>query len=366
MRIAQVSPLFERVPPGGYGGTERVVSYLTEELVRRGHQVTLFATADSITSARLVPGAPAALRPAGRDRFAHIYHVAMLDEVYARADEFDVVHAHVDCLHFPLALRSPVPWLTTIHGRLDLEDIVACYRRFAALPFVSISNDQRRPMPWLHWRATVHHGLPRTLHSPVRRPGDYLAFLGRMSPEKGFEDAVEIARRTGLPLRAAGKLDPSDEVYWRRRVLPFFDSGEVEYVGEIGGRVKDEFLGGARALLFPIDWPEPFGLVMIEAFACGTPVIGYRRGSVPEVIEDGLTGFIVDRVDEAVRAVAHVGRLDRGRIRARFEERFSVERMTDDYLRLYHELGATHGRTHQRAGGATRRAAGPTYRARRA
>jgi glycosyltransferase involved in cell wall biosynthesis len=364
MKIAQVSPLFESVPPVAYGGTERVVSYLTEELVGRGHEVTLFASGDSVTGAELVPGCDRALRLAGRSTFHLPYHLTMVDEVFARIDEFDLVHFHIDCLHFPLTARSSVPAVTTLHGRLDLDEILTCYQRFRNLSFVSISDHQRQPMPWLDWAGTVHHGLPLDLHTPVERPGDYLAFLGRLSPEKGAETAVEIARRAGLPIRVAGKIDPADAAYCAQRIRPLFDAG-IEYVGEIGGRDKDEFLGGARALLFPIDWPEPFGLVMIEAMACGTPVVAYRRGSVPEVIDPGVSGFVVDGLDEAVAAVAACGALDRREIRRTFERRFSVARMTDDYLGIYDhviEQGSHHARATHRLGGTGRRAARASYR----
>jgi glycosyltransferase involved in cell wall biosynthesis len=363
MRIAQVSPLYERVPPVAYGGTERVVSYLTEGLVRRGHEVTLFATGDSITSATLVAGAPRGLRLEADCTDAIIHHVAMIDEVLQRAGDFDVLHFHTDYLHFPLLAHLDLPALTTLHGRLDLPDYVRCFRRFADLDFVSISDAQRTPMPWLSWTSTVYHGLPPDLHTPVARTGDYLAFLGRMSPEKGFEDAVEIARRAGLPLRCAGKLDRNDQTYIDEKVRPLLASPGIEYVGEIGGRDKDEFLGGAAALLFPICWPEPFGLVMIEAMACGTPVVAFRAGSVPEVIDEGITGFIVDDVDAAVRAVPRALALDRGDVRATFDRRFSAERMVDDYLEIYRELvarGRGHGREQlaiARPGGSGARAA---------
>jgi glycosyltransferase involved in cell wall biosynthesis len=365
MKIAQISPLFERVPPVGYGGTERVVSYLTEELVRRGHDVTLFASGDSLTGAELVPGCARALRLDGKSQ-AHLpYHLTMLDEVFARVDEFDLVHFHIDCIHFPLTARHSVAALTTLHGRLDLDDIHECFQHFKNLSFVSISDDQRAPMPWLDWAGTVHHGLPLDLHTPVERPGDHLAFLGRMSPEKGAETAIEIARRAGMPIRLAGKVDDVDVSYFEQKIRPLFSAGDLEYVGEIGGNAKDEFLGGARALLFPIDWPEPFGLVMIEAMACGTPVVAFRRGSVPEVIDDGVTGFVVDSVDDAVAALAACASLDRRLIRETFERRFSATRMTDDYLQIYEHLlerGATHARATHRHGGTGRRAARASYR----
>jgi glycosyltransferase involved in cell wall biosynthesis len=340
MRIAQVSPLYERVPPIAYGGTERVVAYLTDELVARGHDVTLFASGDSETRATLVPGCAKALRLGGCDEDPIAAHVAMIDEVFRRADRFDVIHFHTDYLQFLVLDREPHVAVTTTHGRLDLRDHADVYRRFAHHAFVSISDAQRAPMPWLGWRRTVHHGLPLDLH-PFRAGarGDYLAFLGRLSPEKGCDVAIEIARRAGLPLKIAGKRDRRDRTYLEQRLDPLLArSPHVEYVGEIGGRVKDELLGDARALLFPIAWPEPFGLVMIEAMACGTPVVAFRRGSVPEVIDPGVTGAIVDDVDGAVRALDDVARLDRAAVRATFERRFSARRMADDYLALYHDL----------------------------
>jgi glycosyltransferase involved in cell wall biosynthesis len=363
VRIAQVAPLFERTPPKAYGGTERIVSYLTEGLVARGHDVTLFASGDSKTSARLIPGCERALRGTEVEPWWALYHTRMLDEVYARSADFDLIHFHCDALHFPLARRMATPSVTTTHGRLDLAPIAACFAHFASLSFVAISEDQRRSRPELSWRGMVHHGLPPELHTPVETPGDYLAFLGRMSVEKGCEAAFEIARRAGMPVRFAGKLDQHERAYWAEHVVPAFERGDADYLGEIGGAVKDRFLGGARALLFPIDWPEPFGLVMIEAMACGTPVIAFRRGSVPEVIEDGVTGFVVDDLDEAVAAVARLDELDRATIRRRFEARFTVDTMIDNYLELYRELadhGARHGRdTIRSIGGNGRRAAAP-------
>ncbi|HKB02720.1 MAG TPA: glycosyltransferase family 4 protein, partial [Gemmataceae bacterium] len=326
MRIAQVAPLYEAVPPKYYGGTERVVSYLTEELVRQGHRVTLFASGDSVTRAELVPICPQALRldRACVDRVAP--HVVMLEKVLQAADRFDVIHFHIDYLHFPLTRRIDVPHVTTLHGRLDAPELRSVYDEFSDVPVVSISDAQRRPMPQANWQATVYHGLPPGLYRHHDRPGDYLAFLGRVSAEKRIDRALEIARRTGLRLKVAAKIDAADADYFRT-VEPFLKSPEVEFVGEIGERDKGTFLGGARALLFPIDWPEPFGLVMIEAMRCGTPVIAWPCGSVPELIEDGLTGFVVNSIDDAVRAVQSVGEIDRRRCRGVFEERFSVSRM---------------------------------------
>ncbi|WOH68953.1 glycosyltransferase family 4 protein [Bradyrhizobium sp. BWA-3-5] len=339
MRIAQVAPLFESVPPRLYGGTERVVAYLTEELVRQGHQVTLFASEDSITSAELVPCAPRALRldPDVRDPLPH--HMIMLDKVRERADEFDILHFHVDYLHFPLFRSERGRTLTTLHGRQDLPDHMPFYRRFSDMPLVSISNAQRTPLPGANFVGTVYHGLPLGLHAPsLDRHGSYLAFLGRISPEKRPDRAIAIARAAGLPLKIAAKVDKADQTYFRTVIAPMLDGGDIEFIGEINDNAKDEFLGQAAGLLFPIDWPEPFGLVMIEAMACGTPVLAFPSGSVPEIIEDGLTGRIVSTIDEAVRAIPELLALDRHAIRARFEERFSAARMAADYVKIYHKM----------------------------
>ena len=339
MRIAQIAPLIESVPPQLYGGTERIVSYLTEALVHQGHEVTLFASGDSLTSAELVPCSERALRldPAMREPLP--YYTVMLDRVRRRAADFDVLHFHFDYLHFPLFRDLAGRTLTTHHGRLDLPDLSVVYRAFPEFPLVSISNDQRRPCPNWNWLRTVHHGLPPDRHpfSPLAR-GGYLAFLGRICPEKRPDQAIEIARRAGVPLKIAAKVDRVDQAYFNEVIRPLLRDPLIEYVGEIGERDKAAFLGGALALLFPIDWPEPFGLVMIEAIACGTPVIAYRRGSVPEVLEDGRTGFIVEDLAGAVAAVAKLDRLDRGTVRAGFERRFTAERMAKDYLAAYGSL----------------------------
>jgi glycosyltransferase involved in cell wall biosynthesis len=342
LRIAQVAPLYESVPPQCYGGTERVVSYLTEELVGQGHEVTLFASGDSVTRARLVASCPRSLRLGEGCRDQLVYHIIMLDQVFQRAEEFDVIHFHCDYLHFPLSGRHPVPHLSTLHGRLDIPDLQPLYRQFARQPLVSISNSQRRPLAWANWQGTVYHGLPLDLHTFRGRPGQYLAFLGRISPEKRVDRAIEIARRVGMPLRVAAKVDPADRKYYEDEIRPLLEAAgpSVEFLGEVGGKDKDEFLGNAYALLFPIDWPEPFGLVMIEAMACGTPVIAYRNGSVPEVMEDGVTGFVVDDLEQAVRAVGRVGELSRRRCREVFEQRFSAPRMARDYLTLYRRVVA--------------------------
>jgi glycosyltransferase involved in cell wall biosynthesis len=338
MKIAQIAPLFESVPPRLYGGTERVVSYLTEELVRQGHRVTLFASADSMTSAELVACAPRALRldPMVRDPVPHI--MLMLDMVRERAGDFDVLHFHLDYLHFPLFRAQSGRTLTTLHGRQDLPDHMSFYARFHHMPLVSISQAQRRPLPGANFVGTVHHGLPCDLHKPRLSRGGYLAFLGRISPEKRPDRAIAIARAAGMPLRIAAKVDKADEAYFREMIAPMLDQPGVEFIGEINDRAKGEFLGQAAALLFPIDWPEPFGLVMIEAMACGTPVLAFSHGSVAEIVEDGITGRIVAGVEEAVRALPEVLALDRRAVRTRFEERFSVTRMAKDYVRVYRRM----------------------------
>lgn len=338
MKIAQVSPLYESVPPKYYGGTEGVVSYLTEELVRQGHEVTLFASGDSVTRARLVAPCPQALRLDERCEQPLPYHLVLLEQVAAEADAFDLLHFHIDFLHFPLVERLSTPHVTTLHGRLDLPDLVPMYQAFAHVPMVSISDAQRVPLPWLNWQGTVYHGLPLRQHTFREAPGAYLAFLGRMSPEKGVDRAIAIAQQVDMPLKIAAKVGDDDREYFNQVVQPLLDHPLVEFIGEVGPQDKDAFLGQAYALLFPIDWPEPFGLVMIEALACGTPVIAYRHGSVPEVLEDGVTGWIVEGMEEAVRAVARVPSLSRQRCRQVFEERFSAPRMTQDYLRMYREL----------------------------
>jgi glycosyltransferase involved in cell wall biosynthesis len=340
MRVAQVAPLYESVPPRLYGATERVVSYLTEELVRQGHAVTLFASADSQTAAELVPVCPKGLwrDPAVWETLAH--HVRQLELVAQHARRFDVVHFHGDPLHYPVARRLPCRSLTTLHGLLLPVDHGPLFREFGDAPLVSISDDQRRPLPWANFVATVPHGLPRDLFTFRDRPGDYLAFLGRFVPDKRPDLAVEIARRAGRKLKLAAKLDPGNRLYYEQTVEPLLRASRsfVEYVGEIGGRDKDDLLGGAAALLFPIDWPEPFGMVLIEALACGTPVVAFRRGAVPEVLTDGVTGFIVDGVDEAARAVARVGELSRRACRQVFERRFTADRMARDYVAVYRRL----------------------------
>ncbi len=339
MRIAQVSPLIESVPPKLYGGTERVIFWLTEELVRQGHEVTLFASGDSQTSAELVAGSKGALRfdESVIDPLPHYY--AMLQHVRQRASDFDIIHFHVDYLHFPQFHDMAARTLTTQHGRLDLPDLAPVYRAFPRMPQVSISNNQRQPLPSAHWIATVHHGLPLELHSyDPSAKRDYLAFLGRICHEKRPDRAIEIARRAGIPLKIAAKVDKADRDYFEARIRPLLDDPLVEFIGEINETEKTAFLSGAKALLFPIDWPEPFGLVMIEAMACGTPVITWPCGSVPEIIEDGLTGLHVSSVEEAVAAIDRLDSLDAATIRRRLEELLSAPRMANDYLQLYQQL----------------------------
>jgi len=335
VRIAQVAPLYESVPPQMYGGTERVVSYLTEELVRQGHDVTLFASGDSVTGATLVPASPTALRlsTAVVDPIAH--HVAMIEDVFNRSADFDIIHFHLDYLHYPLARRLPIPSVTTQHGRLDISDLQPLYQRFGDLPVVSISDSQREPLPDINWQGTVYHGLPERQYTLRSQAGQYLAFLGRISPEKGVDRAIEIASRAGIPLKIAAKVDRADQEYFDSIVRPLLDNSLIEFIGEIGYPDKDEFLGNALALLFPINWPEPFGLVMIEAMACGTPVVAYNRGSVPEIIDEGVSGFIVEDEISAVAAVGRLAQVNRGAVRKQFETRFTARRMALDYLAAY-------------------------------
>ena len=339
LRIAQVSPLYESVPPKYYGGTERIVSYLTEELVRQGHEVTLFASGDSVTQAQLIAPCQRSLRLENNciDQMAH--HFLMLERVLKGADRFDIIHFHIDYMHFPLSRRNLVPQVTTLHGRLDIPDLIPLYKEFQEMPVVSISNAQRKPLSWINWQETVYHGLPKDLYTFRKERGEYLAFLGRISPEKRVDRAIEIAKRTGMEIRIAAKIDAVDQEYFKSVIKPLFKNPRVKYLGEIGDREKDEFLGNAYALLFPIDWPEPFGIAMIEAMACGTPVIAYRKGSVPEVIDDGTTGFIVESLGDAVKAVEErVLTLSRELCREVFEERFSASRMAGDYLKVYQRL----------------------------
>ncbi len=341
MRIAQIAPLFETVPPRRYGGTERVVSWVTEALVAQGHEVTLFASGDSTTSAELVPVVPVARRFVPNFETNNAPYARMLELVARRAREFDVLHFHIDFHPFALFSRIGVPFITTLHGRMDQEWTQSIYGLFPEVNLVSISDAQRRPAPGLNFVGTVHHGMPADLLMPVAGgAGDYFAFLGRISPEKGIETAIRIAARAGLKLKVAAKVGAEDQAYYDQIVAPLLAGGSVEFIGEIDDHQKPAFLSGARALLFPIAWPEPFGLVMIEAMACGCPVIAFPQGSVPEVIEDGLTGFIVPDEDAAVAAVGRLGELDRGAIRARFEARWSAARMAADYVGIYRAVMA--------------------------
>jgi glycosyltransferase involved in cell wall biosynthesis len=345
MRIAQVAPLAEAVPPKLYGGTERVVSWLTEELVEQGHDVTLFASGDSKTSAKLVACAPCGLRLAGiRDHTAS--HLVMLDQVRRRAREFDIIHVHIDLLHYPLFQDLAHKCVTTLHGRLDVPDFMPVYEAFPQMPLVSISHDQRKPMPPnANWLATVHHGLGSAACPFQPEPGAYLAFLGRISPEKRPDRAIEIAKRAGVPLKIAAKVDKADEDYFKKTVEPLLDDPLIEFVGEIDDREKCGFLGRALALLFPIDWPEPFGLVMIEAMSAGTPVIAWRNGAVPEVVAHGVSGLVVESMDEAVAAVGTVGKMRRADVRDQFLTRFTAARMAKDYLKAYEALLSNESRT---------------------
>jgi glycosyltransferase involved in cell wall biosynthesis len=339
MKIAQISPLIESVPPRLYGGSERIVSYLTEELVRRGHDVTLFATADSQTDAKLVGCAPMALRLDCNVRDPIPHYMLMLDKVREVAHRFDILHFHIDQFHFPVFRHMADRTVTTLHGRQDLPDLKPLYQGFHQMPLVSISDDQRQPIADANFVATVHHGIPPKLHRPTYRPGGgYVAFLGRIAPEKGIEYAIAIARASGIHLKIAAKIDKADEAYFREKVAPLLNAPGIEFIGEINEQGKTEFLGEAEALLFPIDWPEPFGLVMVEAMACGTPVLAFRRGSVSEVIDQDVTGAIVDTTDEAVQALPRVLSLDRTAVRQRFEQRFSAARMASDYLAVYASL----------------------------
>ncbi|HEX9071066.1 MAG TPA: glycosyltransferase family 4 protein [Pseudolabrys sp.] len=348
MKIAQIAPLMESVPPRLYGGTERIVSYLTEELVGLGHDVTLFASGDSITAANLVSCVPKALRLDASVRDTIPYYMLMLDRVRQRVDDFDVLHFHIDQFHFPLFRSIAGRTVTTLHGRQDLPDLLPLYLGFDDMPLVSISDAQRRPVPHANFVGTVHHGIPTYLHrGTAEARGSYLAFLGRISPEKRPDRAISIARALGIPLKIAAKVDRADAVYFKTEIEPLLKGGGVEFIGEINDHQKTQFLGDAQALLFPVDWPEPFGLSMIEAMACGTPVLAFRCGSVPEIVEDGITGAIVETMEEAIAALPRVIALDRKRVRQRFEQRFSATRMAKDYVGIYRSLLATSAKRDQ-------------------
>ncbi len=337
LKIAQVAPLYESVPPKLYGGTERVVSHLTEALVELGHDVTLYASGDSITKAKLRPVCPRALRLDKHSIDGNADHVLLAEKCFQESSEFDVVHSHIDYGAFPLLRRMATPHVTTLHGRLDVPNLQNLYREFADEPVISISDYQRRPLAWANWQKTVYHGLPEKLYTLHEKPGSYLAFLGRISPEKRVDDAIEVARRVGLPLKIAAKVDKVDREYFEAVIKPLL-GGDAEFIGEIGEDEKNEFLGNALALLFMIDWPEPFGLAMIESLACGTPVIARSHGSVPEVIENGAGGFVVQNIDEAVQAVKDIPHLSRKHCREIFEERFTSARMAKDYVAAYENL----------------------------
>lgn len=339
LRIAQLAPLYERIPPKLYGGTERVVSYITEELVRRGHQVTLFASGDSETTATLWAGCDQALRLTGKPEMGTYLQLPMISDVYQNAKErFDIIHSHLDYWSFPFAQLVEVPTVATMHGRLDVEEVQPIYARYRDVPLVSISDAQRVHLPAVNWIATIHHGLPRSLLTPRYEPGQYLAFLGRISPEKRPDIAIQVAKRAGIPLKIAAKVDAVDRDYFAQVIRPLLSPPDIEYIGEINETEKSEFLGNALALMFTIDWPEPFGLAMIEAMACGTPVIARRCGSVPEVLEHGVTGFIADGVEQLVAAVEQVGGLSRIECRGQFERRFTVDSMVDRYEEVYLRL----------------------------
>ena len=339
MKIGQVAPLMESVPPRLYGGTERIVSYLTEELVRMGHEVTLFASGDSITSAQLVGCVPTSIRLDANIHDPIPYYMLMLDRVRDAAEEFDILHFHIDQFHFPLFKSMAGRTVTTLHGRQDLPDIKPLYLGFPEMPLISISDAQREPVPKANFVATVHHGIPPDLYAPNFDPrGGYVAFLGRISPEKRPDRAIRIAQTLGIPLRIAAKVDRADEGYFREQIVPMLQRPGVEFIGEINERAKASFLGAARALLFPVDWPEPFGIVMIEAMACGTPVLAFRGGSVPEIVDNGVTAQIVDTEEKAIRQLPRVLSLDRRAVRRRFEQRFSATRMAKDYIQVHRSL----------------------------
>ncbi|MFC1601998.1 glycosyltransferase family 4 protein [Pseudomonadota bacterium] len=350
MKIAQVSPLFESVPPRTYGGTERIVHYLTEELVHQGHEVTLFASGDSQTSAELRSVTPEALRLGNKCRDVMTWHTLQLATVAQEAEDYDIIHFHTDFFHFPLWRQMYVPQVTTLHGRLDLPDLPAVYTEFQDMSVISISDSQRLPLPMAYWAGTVYNGTPKDLYDFESKAGSYFAFLGRISPEKGVEVAIKIALQTGVPLKIAAKIDSFDQPYFDTCIRRQLEHPLIEYIGEVNEHEKNELLGGALALLFPIDWPEPFGLVMIEAMACGTPVIAYRHGSVPEVMADGVTGYIVANLDEALAAVERIEAIDRRACRRHFENYFTAQHMAEDYLQIYDAQTDPHIASHLAVG----------------
>lgn len=338
MKIGLIAPLYEAVPPRLYGGTERVVYFLAEELVKQGHDVTLFASGDSNTSARLVPIVPEALRLYAHCEDTLALHIVELMTVLDLADEFDILHFHVDYLHFPFTQKIKTPHVTTLHGKLSIAELQLIYDLFPDQPVISISFSQRKPLPQANWTGNVYHGIPCGLFSEGKGNGEYLAFLGRISPEKGLETAINISKRTGIPLKIAAKIDKVDDRYFNENIKPLLDHKGIEFIGEINDRQKNEFLGNAKALLFTINWDEPFGMVMIEANACGTPVVAFGLGSVPEIITDGMNGFIVQDEEEAINAINRIDSLNRSRVRKTFEQRFSSERMANDYVEIYKQL----------------------------
>ncbi|TFE67453.1 glycosyltransferase family 4 protein [Methylacidiphilum caldifontis] len=338
MKIAQVSPLYERVPPKLYGGTERVIHYLTEELVAQGHEVTLFASGDSLTKGRLIAPIEESLRLQKQKKDPLVYHVIMLEKLFRCIEDFDIIHYHIDFFHFPFSNRIKRKHLTTLHGRLDLPDLAILYKEFDQIPLVSISQSQRSFLPWVNWVGTVYHGIPEDLYSFYPAKGNYLAFVGRISPEKGVDRAIEIARQSGIDLKIAAKVDEVDKEYFKEIILPLFKKAPVEFIGEIGEEEKNRFLGEAYALLFPVNWPEPFGLVMIEAMACGTPVIGWRKGSVPEIVRDGKTGYIIDSIGDGIKKIKEIDRISRKECRDHVLNHFTARKMAQSYLSIYTKL----------------------------
>lgn len=342
MKIAQIAPLYEAVPPKLYGGTERVVHYLTEELIKQGHDVTLFASGDSVTNARLISNVESGLRLKQdcTDSLAH--HIVQIQEVIECAHEFDILHFHIDYLHFPFTNKLAIPSVTTLHGRLDIPDLQDVYNKFKSQNVISISKSQQKPLPQANWKGTVYHGLPENLHTKGQGNGDYLAFVGRISPEKGIAEAIEIAIASHTPLKIAAKIDNADKDYYEICIKHLLKHPLIEFNGEINETEKTEFMGNAKALLFPINWAEPFGMVMIEAMACGTPVIAFNCGSVPEVIDDNQSGFIVNSTKEAVKAISNLSQLSRNKVRELFKQRFTASRMAKDYLQIYNSIINNH------------------------
>ena len=338
MKIAQVSPLYESVPPKRYGGTESVIHHLTEELISRGHEVTLFASGDSVTSAKLVPACKNALRLDADCIDPFVHHFNMMEMVEKEARSFDIIHSHIDYLYFPIMRRSENTYLTTLHGRLDIPELDPLFREYKDIPLVSISNSQRKPFPYSNWMGTVFYGLPLDLYNFNKEGGDYLVFVGRISPEKRIDRAIEIAKKAGIQIKIAAKVDKVDNDYFELKIKKLLDHPLVDFIGEVGEKEKEELLGNALGFIYPIDWPEPFGLAMIEAMACGTPVLAYNCGSVPEVLDEGITGFGVNSMREAVAAVYRLSSLDRRKCRDAFERKFSVQRMADDYLTIYESM----------------------------